>query len=163
MEEQKIEKKKRGGKMPGAGRPKGRKNDITLEREAFLEEWKNAVARRTKTLLNVQTLLAVGSIKVFCIITEVDAKGVQRRSKPELVVDDEEIIAALDYEYGDGDSLNDEERYYFVTTKDPDNAAINSLMDRTFGKPKESVDLKHSGGIGLADLLGKSALDEKKE
>lgn len=144
-------KKKKGGKMPGAGRPKGLKNKATIDREKFLQEWKDKVAQRSHSLLNVQTMLAVGTIKVFKIVTTTDSKGHSTRSKPELVENDDEIIAALDYEYGDGESPNDEEDYYFVTTKDPENQAINSLLDRTFGKPKESVDVNHTG-LNLKEL-----------
>lgn len=155
MQEKKVKGKKRGGgKQPGAGRPKGRKNNATIEREAALEAFKNGVTKRANALMNVQTMLAFGTIKVFRIETEYSGSGKNRkatRKKPVLVSDDEEIINALDYTYGDGESPNDDETYYFVTTKDPENNAINSLLDRTFGKPKEQIAIKHTG-LSLKEL-----------
>lgn len=49
-----------------------------------------------------------------------------------------------------------------VYKQKPDTQAIKHLVDQIIGKAKESVDLNHSGKIGLADLLSKSALDKKK-
>lgn len=156
------QKKKNGGRRPGAGRPKGSKNLSTIEREEALESWKSDVAKRTRGLLQAQTILAVGCIKVFCIHSHWEGSGKNRRlvkGKPKVVESEWEIIKALDYEYGDGDSPNTDTEYYFVSTKDPDNSAIDSLLNRTFGKPKESVAVEHSGKISLAELLGKGALD----
>lgn len=172
METPNTQKKKRtlppgmGGRQPGAGRPKGTRNALTVEREKVLEDWKNGVARRATALLQAQTVLATGCIKVFVIRShwEGSGKNAKRvRSKPEIVETDEEIIAALDHEYGDGESPNDDDVYYFVATKDPENGAIDSLLNRTFGKPKESVAVEHSGKITLAQLLGKGALDKGSE
>lgn len=142
------EKNNKGGKRPGAGRKKGSKSFTTLEREKILEEWKNGVAKRTRGLLQAQTVLATGCIKVFVIRSHWEGSGKNKKlvkSKPEIVEDEEEIISALDFEYGQGDSPHTETEYYFVATKDPENNAINSLMDRTFGKAKEQVEVKHTG------------------
>ncbi len=46
-----------------------------------------------------------------------------------------------------------------VYKKAPDTQILKHLIDQLVGKPKESVAVEHSGAIGLADLLGKSALD----
>lgn len=148
-------KAKKGGKQPGAGRPKGMKNKATLEKEDFLKAFQEGVQRRTLGLLNAQSFLAHGTLKVFRIDTKTvgSGKNAKRiREKPVLVENDEEIIAALDYAFAEGDSPNDDDTYYFISTKDPDNQAINSLLDRTFGKPKEQIAIKHSGSVSLLDL-----------
>lgn len=141
-------KKKKGGFMPGGGRPKGSKGKTTIEREQALKEFQDGVTRRAKTLMNVQSMLAFGTIKIFRIDTETVGKGKNKKTikkRPVLVESEEEIINVLDYEYGQGDNPNDDEVYYFVTTKDPENKAIDSLLDRTFGKPKENLTVKHEG------------------
>lgn len=161
--EQFIERKRQLGLKGGAAR-KGTRNKATVDREKELEEFKNLTARRRKTLWSAQMVLAMGSIQVFRIDTETVGQGKNKKTfkkKPVLVTNTEEIIKALDFEYAEGDDPNDEETYYFVTTKDAENKAIDSLLDRTFGKAKESVAVEHSGYVGLADLLGKGALDTK--
>jgi len=133
-------KKKKGGKQPGAGRPKGLRNVATVEREKILEMAKDIIAGRTKRLIDVQSILAMGAIKVFVIRSHWEGTGKNKKlikSKPKIVSDDDELANALDHEFGEGESPNDENSYYFVVTKDPDNQAINSLLDRTFGKATE--------------------------
>ena len=64
------------------------------------------------------------------------------RGKPELVTNTETIEAYLA-----GELENTNADYYFMSAKDPDNHAIDSLMNRVFGRPKESVDV--SVGVTL--------------
>ncbi len=158
-------KKKKGGKMPGAGRPRGAKNVATIEREEYLRRFQDKVAQRSQSLLHAQTILATGSIKVFVMRSHWEGSGKNRRKvkgRPEIVGTDKEIIDALDYEFGEGDSPNTDDEYYFVSTKDPDNSAINSLLDRTFGKAKESLEVKHKG-FTLKGLFGAAEQIKKKE
>lgn len=155
-----IKKLKEAGRKGGT-KKKGSKSAHVLDREQALEAYKQGVIKSSRTLLNVQKMLAFGSIKVFRIDTHWEQNGkskVKVRSKPQLVINDDEIIEALDYEYGDGESPNDDTTFYFVTTKDPDQRAIDSLLDRTFGKAKESMEIKHSG-ISLKDMY-KTAIDK---
>lgn len=152
-----VKKKKFGGKQENAGRPKGKKNASTIEREAILELIKNKTAERAMKLIERQTMLGYGSMKVFRIDTRTVGTGKDKkriREKPVLVTDDDEIIAALDYQYAHGESPNDDDTYYFVTIKDPENKAIDSLLDRTFGKAKENIAVKHEG-LSLKKLYGK--------
>jgi len=159
MGDNKPKKKKKGGKMPGAGRPKGKKNQSTIDREKILEEAKNIIAGRTRKLVDTQTILAMGSIKIFKIHFHWEGSGKKRtliKDKPEIVENDEEIAHVIDWEYGGGsmgnpndhDSEDEEYNYFFVMTKDPDNQALNSLMDRTFGKATENKNHIIQKGIG---------------
>lgn len=160
-----IARQKRLAVLGGTAR-KGKKNKSTIDREKQLEDFKNFTAGRTKTLWSIQMMRAMGSIKVFRIDTETIGEGKNEkkiRKRPVLVTDTEEIIDALDYEYAQGEDPNTEDAYYFVSAQDPSDKAIDSLLDRTFGKAKESMAVEHSGAIGLADLLGRSALDKIEE
>lgn len=159
MENKKTKKKKKGGYMPGGGRPKGSKNQATIDREKILEEAKNIIAGRTRRLIDTQTILAMGAIKIFKIHFHWEGSGKKRtlvKDKPVIVENDEEIAHVIDWEYGSGgmgnpndhDSEDEEYDYFFVMTKDPDNQALNSLMDRTFGKATENKNHIIQKGIG---------------
>ncbi len=50
-----------------------------------------------------------------------------------------------------------------VYKKEPDVQALKHIVDQIIGKAKESMAIEHSGSIGLADLLGKGALDHADE
>jgi len=143
--------------LKGGYNKKGKKHKTTIEREKVLEMAKDIVAGRTKRLIDTQSILAMGAIKVFVIRSHWEGTGKNKRlvkEKPEIVADDEEIANALDYEFGEGDSPNDENSYYFVVTKDPDNSAIESLLNRTFGKATENKNLTIEKGMGeLLDEL----------
>jgi len=81
--------------------------------------------------------LAQGVTYLFKIHT--DSKG--NKGKPELVDSQYEISAYLNGEYeGEPDD------YYFITTERPDNKAIDSMLDRAFGKAPQK--LEHTGKDG---------------
>ena len=152
-------KKKRGGARPGAGKPKGTKHQQTIDREKVLEEAKNIIAGRTRKLIDTQTILAMGAIKIYKIHYHWEGSAKKRtliKDKPEIVEDDQEIIHVIDWEFGSGamgdpnnhDQEDQEYDYYFVMTKEPDNQALNSLMDRTFGKATENKNHIIQKGIG---------------
>jgi len=157
--EQNKPKKKKGGAMPGAGRKKGGKNQSTIDREKILEEAKNIIAGRTRKLIDTQTILAMGAIKIYKIHYHWEGSAKKRtliKDKPEIVENDDEIIQVIDWEFGSGamgdpsnhDQDDQEYDYYFVMTKEPDNQALNSLMDRTFGRATENKNHIIQKGMG---------------
>lgn len=117
------------------GRPKHSKNKVTIEREEALRQFKQRVHDATHHLLNAQMGIAVGSQYLFKVKT---FKG--QKSDPILVKDPDELEAYL---RGDYEGSTDE--YYFLTTKDPDNRALDSLFNRTYGKPTDNIDIKSGG------------------
>ncbi|WP_143447923.1 hypothetical protein [Kineosporia sp. R_H_3] len=125
--------KRRGGPQPGYGRPKGKLSKTTLDRIKVLEEIRQRVARNADQLLNAQMSLAVGNVLLFRV--DQDEKG---KELPAVQVTSAEEIKA----YIDGDT---EGECDYITAKLPDNKAIDSLLDRTFGKPEQSIDLKSKG------------------
>ncbi len=130
----------------GGKAKKGKRSRYVLDREAALKAYRDGVTQSTLTLLSIQKILAKGSLRVFRIDThwEDSPNGKTKykvRSKPKLVESDREIIKALDYEFGDGEDPNDDFTYFFVTTKDPDARVIDSMLDRTFGRAKESLEI----------------------
>ena len=130
-----------GGKRDGSGRRKGGRNEATLEKDRVLNEVRQRIMHKAEGILNAQFSLAQGQQFLYRIDTETDSKGKKTKSKPNLVTDPDEIANYLDGEFGEGDNLNTETEYYFITTKEPSNMAIDSMFDRTFDKPKQGVEL----------------------
>lgn len=133
---------KNGGKRPGAGMPKGKKIQKTLVREEMKEKLQQRVLGNMQLLLDSQFNLAKGVQLLYKISTvqvkTKDGKWREERQKPELVTDRYEIEQYLSGEY---DSPNKGEDYYFITTKEPENKAIDSLLDRVFGKAPQTVEV----------------------
>lgn len=139
------EKSKWGGKRDGAGRPEGSRNEATLERERVFKEVQNRIMRKAQRILDSQLSLAEGQQFLYRIDIEIDSKGKKTRSKPILVTDPEEISSYLDGAEGDGESMNTETEYYYITTKEPNNQAIDSMFDRTFDKARQRTDITSGG------------------
>lgn len=128
-----------GGARPGAGRKKGKKTAKTLEREAVLAEFRQRTMRSSDVLFNSQITLARGQTFLYKIEKEliVGPKGGKsyRAKRPELVTSQWEIEAYLEGKLEDHDIQDREATYYFLTTKEPNNGAIDSMLDRSLGKP----------------------------
>lgn len=133
------DKSNRGGAREGAGRPKGSLDKKTIEEKEALEKFKARVRMRVNRLFNAQASLAEGLQYMIRIETTKDSKGKEIK-KHVRVTDPDEMIRALDEGLGDVDG-----DYYYLTSKDPDNKALDSLMDRTFGKAPQAVDLTSKG------------------
>ena len=135
---------KNGGVREGSGRPKGSMNKDTREKKEAMAQFKDRVKRSIRKLMNSQFNLAEGCQFLFKIETKKwkDKNGAwkEERKKPKVVDNQQEIEEYLagDYEY-------DDDVYYFITTNKPDNKAIDSLLDRTFGKAAQSMDLTTGG------------------
>lgn len=136
----------KGGRQPGAGRPKGSKNAATLEKEATLAVFREKVMRSADVLYAAQMTLARGQTYLYRIDKEeiIGPKGGKsyRNKKPELVTSQWEIEEYLQglIEEGDKDNENDPNAsYYFLTTKDPNGQAIDSMLDRTWGKATQTI------------------------
>jgi hypothetical protein len=141
-----------GGKRPGAGRKKGSKAKKTLEKELVLKEVKERIMRNAQRILDAQFSIAQGQQFLYKIKKKkrVGPKGriYYESQKPELVTAEWEIEAYLDglVENGDMDDEKDPSAtYYFITTKEPNNMAIDSMMNRVFGRPKDSLDITSGG------------------
>jgi hypothetical protein len=136
----------RGGKRPGAGRKKGSKSKATLEKEAVLKAFRERVMRNADILFDSQLTLARGQTFLYKIEKElqIGPKGGKRyvSSKPKLVTNQWEIEAYLENTLIEGDPEDENDpnaTYYYLTTKEPDNRAIDSMLDRTFGRATQPI------------------------
>ena len=136
----------RGGARKGAGKKKGTKHKKTLEREAALKVFQERVMKNAEQLYSAQHSLAVGQAFLFRIDTVTEGKK-RTKEKPVLVTDEAEIRDYLDGEHDRGPDA-----YYYITTKEPNNMALDSLLNRAVGKPKESVDITGDGAKGIVNV-----------
>jgi hypothetical protein len=130
----------RGGKRAGAGKPKGTKHAATITKEAVLLAVKQRVMQNADKIVNAQLIRAIGSVMVFKV--EEKAKG-----KPEhiLVTDPETIKQVLDT--GEGTNCSVDGAFYLVTEVPPETKAGDSLLDRTFGKAQQNIEVRSENDI----------------
>ncbi len=110
----------RGGKRPGAGRPKGSKNPNTLEKEAARAVVRAMVTAQLGPLVEAQIANAKG-IKYLVV----------REKKTGKFVRVTEAMARV--------KLGDAEEIIEVWEKDPSILAFTDLMNRTIDKPIEQM------------------------
>lgn len=137
------------------GRPKGKKSTSTLEKEGVLKEFRQKILKSAEVLFNAQLQIATGQTYLYKIEKEeiIGPKGGKsyRNKKPELVTSPWEIEEYLQgLAEGDVDDDTDPNAaYYFLTTKAPDNKAIDSLLDRGLGKVAQTLNTEDDEGKKL--------------
>jgi len=139
-----------GGVRPGAGRPKGSMNKSTKDKKIAEQEMIQRIVNNVEKIINSQLTLAQGLSYLYRI--DETGEGKEKRREHVLVEDPEEIKEYLDAEEN-GETLDS---YYYISTKSPELRAIDSLLDRAFGKAKESLEL--SGEVDIYSNL----TDEQK-
>lgn len=140
-----------GGKREGGGMKKGQKTKKTIENKIAEEYIRKRIIGALPNIVSAQMSLAKGCQYLFKIEKEYSEKQnkwyVPKGRQPKIVKDKNEIAAYLAGEYDD----KDEADYYFMTTDKPENKALDSLLDRTFGKATQKSEVKL--GITLSDLI----------
>ena len=129
-----------GGKREGAGRKPGQLEPKTVEKIHVKKAFDERVMRHTDELFTAQFSLAVGLTYVYRVEETLLNNGKTKREHI-LVIDPEEIKRILDGSDGSGSAKNGKD-FFIVATNAPDNRAIDSLLDRTFGKAQQSVEIK---------------------
>lgn len=135
----KAVKGKNGGARPGAGRKKGSLNKATKEKK----EVENAFTQRVLTVANklFESQLTIAQGASFLYRIDKDEKG--NNKKPVLVTNEWEIE-----QYLNGENF-DPSTYYYITTERPDNKAIDSMLDRVFGKATQKTEITGADGEPL--------------
>lgn len=137
LEKLKPQSGKWGGARSGAGRAKGGKNPDTLHKEKVYAEVRQRIMRNANKLINAQMAKAVGSIQIFEVVeTETNGKTLTEHI---LVTSPDVIKQVLDEGQGVNCSVNG--AFYIVTEIAPENRAIDSMLDRTFGKATQTVEI----------------------
>lgn len=134
---------KNGGKRKGAGFPTGVKKKKTLEAIKVRDAMTQRIMKHADDLFNAQFDLAVGEKVLMVKIKERDSKGRVIRTYFEQVTNKETIKQYLDYEYANqGEDPNDDEHFFFMTTKPANNQALESLINRAIGKVPDKLEVE---------------------
>ena len=124
----------RGGKRPGAGKPKGYKHRGTLDKIAAREYLRSRVIEHMDALIAAQLDNAKGLSHFY-----LRGEG----GKFERITDPEAIERALnDQEAAEGSR-------FYIHTKDPSIQAFADLMNRALDKPAEHVEVTGADGGAL--------------
>lgn len=152
LENSKNNSSPHGGAREGAGRPKGSENEETKRRRLADREYKERVVAHIHDLFNSQFALARGLTHLYRIDEEKNDDGKVLKRKHVIVTDPEEIRDVLD-ELDGSESGTFDDNYYYITTRVPDIRAIDSMMDRVFGRPKQSTVLEDPEGNALTFVV----------
>lgn len=142
-----------------AGRPKGRKDNKTLEKEKMLRIIEQRYMAATDQLVNSRLSLARGQQFLFRIDKKeiIGPKGglSYQNLPPKLVTEAWEIEEYISGLVQEGDHMDEKDpgaAYYYITTKEPVNMALDSIENRIYGKPKESLNLDVNVKFSLKGL-----------
>ena len=131
----------RGGKRANAGAPKGTIQRRSLEKSAVARALRERTMAHADNLFNAQLTKAVGSVMVFRVDEEGIGNGKTKRVHTH-ITDPDEIKKVLDKNEGGAGIIGKD--YYFVTNIAPDNRAIDSMLDRTFGKAMQPIEVSEN-------------------
>ena len=141
MSELTIKQKRSLAGRKGGLAKRGTKSRKTLLREEALRQYRDTVAAHyTEKLLTAQLTLALGQAFLYRAVPARDGTGKRRM---EIVTDPATILGYLQNREK-GECLDISSEYFFITTKEPNNTAIEAIMNRVYGKPKESIDITAS-------------------
>lgn len=135
----------------------GRVSIAALQQRLIKEHIDQRLMRATDIAVNAQIALARGISFLYRIDKKQDPKSKRWiNQKPVLVEKQWEIEAYLEQlaeNNGDIDDDKDESAaYYYITTSKPDGMAIDSMLNRVHGRPKETVDINNNHIFTLAGL-----------
>lgn len=136
------------------GRKPGSMNRATKDAKIAKKRFIERVTMHADELFNAQLALAKGMNVLM--VTRTTGTGKNRKRWTEMVDDPHTIQRYLDQELAaedgeDYDDMNDEGHYYFMTTRPPDNKALDSLLNRAFGKAPEKIEIE--GGFFIAQKM----------
>ncbi len=134
-----------GGPRPGGGRPKGKLNQKTLDQIAVREAFQQRVMKHANELFEAQLSLAKGETVVMVVRKEKDEKGRTIRKFSEQVTDPYTIQQVVDWEENIGDDPSDDENFYYIQTRSPNNQALEALLNRALGKAADKIEV--TGGF----------------
>jgi hypothetical protein len=143
----------RGGLRPNSGRPRGSRNKMTKDIKAKEKTIKERITKNLDELVNAQLSLAKGLFFMY----EIKMRNIGGRRKPEhiQVKDPKKIKAFLDGEL--------EGEYYYISAQAPENKAIDSLLDRAFGKATSETNVNHDFNINVIDYGKKELIAEPRD
>jgi len=134
-----------GGAQPNAGRPLGGHNKATLERRQVEKELHQAIMNKANRLLKIMMYQAEGDYFLIRIDMVEDGK---KKKKEHITVTSGTEIRKFFNEHAQNINSQDEldglngkvdNNYYYIKKKEADWRAIESLLDRVFGKSTQHI------------------------
>ena len=122
-----------GGARIGAGKPKGSKHKKTIEKELALEQLRQGILKELMPVLRAALDSARGLTVMYQRQKIKVGKEFKRQGELVQVTDQARVEQLLR-----GNKEGDD--WYYITTKDPNVAAVKELWDRAFGKSKETIE-----------------------
>ena len=116
----------------GRFKPKLSYNKVT--RDKIITGLTESIVNRATRLIDIQTVLAFGSVQVFRSDKYIDDNGNYKWMRPYVVTNPDELSNSLDHHFNNAETPDTKTKYYFVMIKEPDAKAIDSLLDRGLGK-----------------------------
>lgn len=130
-------KKARGGARPGAGMPKGTVTKKTIEKEAARDALRQIVLEQMKPLAQRMIVSAMGIGHLYTR---------DKTGKFTKIENQAEVDRLL--------TTGEEDKDYWIFTKDPSVQAFTDLMNRALDKPKEQEqEIKLTGEAALIEKL----------
>lgn len=119
----------------------------TYEREEALKLYQDKILEQLEPLVKAQFSVAKGTQIMVARDWIIDPKTHKRTRAGRFVriTSTKEVLELLNSELEEGDD------YYIVFTQDPNPKAIEDLMARAFGKPKEQIEVEHKGKMVILD------------
>ena len=127
------DKRIRAGKLGGKNK-KGKKSAKTIDKEASLERIRQRVYEMSDKLINAQAIVALGTWKM--VRPYIGEDGMPHTETIRNMDDMQKLI----------DTGVHGKDYLIVVGAEPDHKAAANLLDRSYGKPVESIE--HSGRDG---------------
>lgn len=128
-------KYKKGHKKMG-GRKTGSKNKKTIAKEKAYEDHQQAILKELKELRSAHFAVAKGTQVIVArdlLWDDKKKKKIRKGRFVRLTQSDQILDVINNYEEG--------EDYYMIFTQDPNPKALEDLINRVFGRPKEQLDL----------------------
>lgn len=150
----------KGERLAGSGRKPGTLNKKTIEIKVAEEEFRQKILSELKELIRAQMTIAKGAHYLYKIVEEKDSKGKVLSKKHILVEDPYEIQSFLDELQGEDGIVNG--TYYYMTTAPPDNRALDSLIDRVFGKSMQRTESVNKN-YNITQIIGMRIIDESRK
>lgn len=101
------------------------------------QEYEQLALSNLRAIFRKQLLLAMGQTYVYR--KDHHGKGAALRIEHVLLDDPHEIADALDVIANGDDNYADNDGFVYITTKQPEGRSIDSILDRSIGKPSQPI------------------------
>ena len=132
-------------------KPRGTKHIATILKDEAKKQIDNLIAEKARTLVQAGLSVALGTVYVYKM-DKTTKRAIQ-------LTDPDEIGRAI--EQMTHEHTQEDSEYFYITRDKPDHKTIEMLLNRTFGKPKESLELGGNVKFSLLDM-GRSIEEARK-